>query len=368
MDNLELQLTGMAHGGKAVGRHKGKAVFVPYGIAGERIRAQIEQDKGRFAEASIVEILESSDARTQPRCVHFGICGGCHWQHIVYNAQLEFKRQIVQDQLVRIGGFKDVPVNPTLPSPDPWYYRSHISLHTTEAGEPGFVAANSSNVIPIHECHIIRPELLEMLQNLPPLKPRERLRLQVGSLTSSDARVHHKIKDRTFQVTVGSFFQVNLSQAEVLVSLVLEKLALQGSEHVLDLYSGVGLFTAFLAERARRVTAIESSPGAVRDAKENLSAWKHVEILEGKAEVVLRHQRFDVVVTDPPRTGMKLKVLTALSKCRTQKIVYVSCDPATFARDARHLAENGYLLVEVQPVDMFPQTYHIELVATLVRA
>ncbi len=361
MTDIELSLTGMAHGGSAVGRVEGKAVFVPYAIAGERIRARIVQDKGRFAEAELLEVLDSSPHRVQPRCQHFGICGGCHWQHIDYAMQLELKRQIVHDQFIRIGGFKDLSVQPTLPSPDPWYYRSHISLHTTSEGQAGFVSTDQQTVIPIQECHIMRPELFAMLQHIPSHKEQ---RLQVGN-TGKDRpeKVHYRVKDHVFQVSAGSFFQVNLPQAEMLVTLVLENLQLQGNERVLDLYSGVGLFTAFIAEHARHVTAIESSPMAVQDAKINLAAFKNVEILEGRAEAILKRQKYHAAITDPPRTGMKPKALNTLIQCRPQKIIYVSCDPSTLARDARQLAENGYRLTVVQPVDMFPQTYHIETVA-----
>ncbi|MBZ0305105.1 MAG: methyltransferase, partial [Anaerolineae bacterium] len=132
---------------------------------------------------------------------------------------------------------------------------------------------------------------------------------------------------------------------------------------VLDLYSGVGLFTAFIAQHAHYVTAIESSPTAVQDAKVNLAAFKNVELLEGRAEDILKRQKYHAAVTDPPRTGMKSKALKTLIQCRPQKIIYVSCDPSTLARDARRLAESGYRLTVVQPVDMFPQTYHIETVA-----
>ncbi|MBZ0310529.1 MAG: TRAM domain-containing protein, partial [Anaerolineae bacterium] len=232
MTDIELSLTGMAHGGSAVGRAEGKAVFVPYAITGEQIRARIVQDKGRFAEAELLEVLESSPHRVQPRCIHFGVCGGCHWQHIDYAAQIEFKRQIVHDHMTRIGGFKDLTVQPTLPSPDPWYYRSHVTLHTTPEGQLGFVSADQQMVIPIQECHIMRPELFAMLQNA-----LENSRLQVGNTGEDRAeKVLYRVKDHLFQVTAGSFFQVNIPQAETLVSLVMENLQLQGSERVLDLY------------------------------------------------------------------------------------------------------------------------------------
>jgi len=375
-NSFELELTAMVYGGNVLGRHDGRAIFVPYGIPGERITARITQDKGRFAYAEMIDVLDSAPERTAPRCPHFGVCGGCHWQHVGYPAQLIFKQQVVADQMRRIGGFQDVTVHPTIASPDPWAYRTHISLHVTADGRPGFVATDDRTVIPIDECHIIRPELLEMLESLSAekLDAGERIRLQVG--TDSDERlvahddtntekIHYVIKNRKFQVTGGSFFQVNLKQAETLVDLVLDRLSLKGRERLLDLYSGVGLFSAFLAEHASRVVAIESYPAAVRDAAANLADMPQTELVEGAVEQILPRLkgRFDAAVIDPPRAGMERKALDALVNRAPRKIVYVSCDPATLARDAKRFVEGGYRLVDVQPVDMFPQTYHIEAVA-----
>jgi len=168
-------------------------------------------------------------------------------------------------------------------------------------------------------------------------------------------------------VSVGSFFQVNLAQAQTLVDLVLERL--HGCQHILDLYAGVGLFTAFLAPQAQRVLMIESAASSIADAKVNLARYHHVEGLEGFVEQALARVEgsFDGAVIDPPRAGMKPKAIEALVRLAPQKIAYVSCDVATLARDAKLLAANGYRLLDVQPVDMFPQTYHIEAVAAFTR-
>ncbi|PJF36499.1 MAG: 23S rRNA (uracil(1939)-C(5))-methyltransferase RlmD [Candidatus Thermofonsia Clade 1 bacterium] len=412
-DLIELELTTMAHGGSALGRHNGRAIFVPYAIPGERITARITQDKGRFAYAEGVTLLEGSEARVQPRCPHFGPrrCGGCHWQHIDYTAQLAFKEQIVRDQLARIGGISEPNVLPIIASPSAWQYRTHVTLHVTPDGQLGFIGTDDQQIVPIQECHIIRPELQDLLERLDVEtldgNVLARVRLQVGtesadrlialstlddqppaveldlplsvSFLSEDERaqpligtgkVHYTIKGRTFQVTAGSFFQVNLPLAETLVELVLARLALQGTEHVLDLYSGVGLFTAFLAERAALVTAIEGFPTAVDDADANLRDLSNVTLIEGLVEDVLPEldETFDAVVLDPPRSGVEITALDALAALAPAQIVYVSCDPATLARDARRLIAKGYTLQDVQPLDMFPQTYHIEAVATFTRS
>ena len=155
----ELELTAMTHGGKAIGRHEGRPIFVPFGVPGERVRVRITQDKRSYAFAEVEAVLDPSPERVTPRCPHFGVCGGCHWQHIDYAAQLRFKRDVVVEQMARIGGLRDALVHPTIPSPDPWRYRSHATFHVTDAGRLGFVSTDDHTVIPIEECHIIRPEL-----------------------------------------------------------------------------------------------------------------------------------------------------------------------------------------------------------------
>lgn len=404
----------MAHGGAAIGRHNGRTIFVPYAIPGEKITARIVQDRGRFAYAEGVTLLEPSPYRTTPRCPHFGPgrCGGCHFQHIEYTAQLALKQRIVAEQLARIGGVEDAPVQPTIPSPAPWGYRTHATFHITEEGKPAFVGTDERSLIPIEECHIIRPELQELLEIMefePPESEGERIervRIQVGSdpndrliaisteddtlpaveidlpvqvsFLSSDeepqaligtGKVTYTLRGRTFQTTAGSFFQVNLAQAETLIGLVLDRLALTGAESVLDLYSGVGLFTAFLAERAALVTAIEGSPTAVDDAEVNLADFENVTLVEGLVEEALSglDGPVDCIVLDPPRTGVEPTALDAIIETGARRVVYVSCDPATLARDAKRLLAKGYQLVDVQPVDMFPQTFHIECVATFQR-
>ncbi|HRE46165.1 MAG TPA: class I SAM-dependent RNA methyltransferase [Aggregatilineales bacterium] len=411
-DDFELTLTGMAHGGSAVGRHEGRAIFVPYAISGEVITARITEDKGRFAFAEGITLLDPADSRIYPECPHFGPkrCGGCQWQHIDYPAQLDFKRQIVIDQLARIGGIADPLVHPVLASPDVWAYRSHMTMQITPEGRLGFVSTDGQTVIGIDECHLMRPELLALFESfevdLETNPNLDRVRFQVGSapddlliaLTTTDdeepfialelpatvafldgdeiahpliglGHVHYTIHDKHFRVTAGSFFQVNLPQAGRLVDLVLAALDLKGTERVLDLYSGVGLFTAFLAERARLVTAIETFPAAVNDADHNLSAYENVTLIEGAVEDVLAEstERYECAVVDPPRAGMEGEALDALVARQPKVIAYVSCDMATLARDAKRLKGKGYRLAEVQPVDMFPQTYHIEAVAVFRR-
>jgi 23S rRNA (uracil1939-C5)-methyltransferase len=383
---LTLTLSSMAHGGSALGRHDGRPVFVPFAIPGETVHARIVQDKGSYLRAELVEVLEASPERVTPRCKHFGRCGGCQWQHMTYAAQLAYKQQVVAEQFARIGGLPDAPVLPVAPSADPWGYRTHITLRLTEDGRPGFIATDGRTVMPIDECHIIRPEIRAALDV--PLPRGRQVRVQAGSsgaalafvmkalpdddaggTSESQRALEYVINGRTLRCTAGGFFQVNLPQAARLVDLVLERLALTGTERVLDLYSGVGLFTVFLAAAAREVLAVELFAPAVRDAEHNLAAFDNVALYVGKIEAVLPDLSgpFDAAVVDPPRTGMDSAALKSLVDADPRRIVYVSCDPATLARDAKKLVAAGYALSDVQPIDMFPQTFHIEMVARFER-
>jgi len=408
-DTFELTLDEMVHGGQTLGRHAGRAIFVPYAIPGERILARLTDDRGRYAFAAGATLLEPSPHRVEPRCPHFGPggCGGCHFQHIDYAAQPGYKRDVVIDQLTRIGGFSDPVVHPTLPSPDAWAYRHHATFHVDAEGSLCFVGTDNQTLIPIEECHIIRPELLDLFYelNLDGIPELDRVRLQSGSdgdlmaiLSTRDdeapelevtlpvsinfllsdnepvnligaSHVTYAVRGRRFRVTAGGFFQVNLPQAAALVDLVLARLDLRGGESVLDLYAGVGLFTAFIAERASLVTSVESYPPAVTDADENLADLDNIDLIEGSVEDVLPDLDgpFDAAVLDPPRTGLDVRALDALVAHAPGRIVYVSCEPSTLARDAKRLVKHGYRLVDVQPVDMFPQTYHIECVALMSR-
>ena len=408
MSPFELYLTAMAHGGEAIGRHEGKVIFVPYAIPGEEVLVEIVEERRRYARARLVEVLLPSPHRVKPPCLHFGRCGGCHWQHIAYRAQLDYKRQILCDQLARIGGLPEAPVRPTIPSPSPWHYRNHIQFSVAEDGRLGFLAARSHRVVPIEECHILHPLLEEPLVALDLALPGlRRLSLRAGVNTGeqmvifetaddeppalevdmpiscvlllSDGTpvnlvgsnyIFEEVAGRRFRISAASFFQVNTPVTERLIELVASYLDLMGGEVLLDAYCGVGTFGLSLAERVGQVIGIEENPFAVADADFNAGELENVTLIEGRVEDVLPDldERIDVAILDPPRGGCEPEALQALSELAPSRIVYVSCDPATLARDVKRLSETGYVLVEAQPIDMFPQTYHLESVALLGRA
>jgi 23S rRNA (uracil1939-C5)-methyltransferase len=418
METITLELTTMAHGGDALGRHEGKVVFVPYAIPGEKVRAEIVEDKEHYAFARLVEVVESSPQRTEPPCPFFGQgkCGGCQWQHIMYDAQIRLKREIMMDQLERIGEVKHPLVHPTMADGTGWAYRNHAQFRPASEGGLGFQRASGgqpggdgdSGIMPIDFCLILHPMVSDLYDLIDlNVEGLVRLVLRAGTATGDlligfemeedkapavevdetvscvmlleeggyanligDNYITETVADYTYRISASSFFQVNTAQAETLVRLALAYLDLRDDDTVLDAYCGVGLFSTHLAEEAELVIGVESAPSAVDDLLENTEDLNNVEIVEGAVEDVLPEigVPLDAVLLDPPRGGVDRHALDALAELEPRRIVYVSCDPATLARDAKRLGTKGYTLVEAQPVDMFPQTYHIESVSLFVPA
>ncbi len=404
MDTIEIELLAMAHGGSALGRYDKRTIFVPFTIPGERVEARITEDRGRVAFAEGIRLIEASADRVYPRCAHFGPgrCGLCHWQHIDYPAQLLIKQDVLADQLARIGGFEDADVLPVIPAPEQWGYNYHMTMVAGENGQPGFPSVVEGQLVVIEECHVLRPDLLALYESLDlQFDGLRRLRLQMDSagsamliLTMADdnapelhldmpASVNmllldnepvnligesHSLYDvgnRRFRVTAGSFFRPHIAQVAPLVQIVLDALQLTGSEAVLDLYGGVGLFSAFIAPQADLVTLVESYPPAVTDAETNLDEFENVDLIEGTVEEVLPdlEESYDAAVLDPGGEGLDVAVVDMLAEMQVPRLVYVSSDPAVLARDARRLGQHGYRLGKVQPIDLAPQTYFIDSVA-----
>jgi 23S rRNA (uracil1939-C5)-methyltransferase len=410
----------MAHGGAALGRHEGRVIFVPGAIPGETVRVEVVEDKGRFARARLVEVLEPSPDRVTPRCPHVPECGGCQWQHVAYPRQLSLKAEVVRDQLTRVGSVADPPVRPTLPSPSPWGYRNRVTFSIGADDRLGFQRAahspwravpGSHDVVPIQECHIADPRLMALYDDLDlDLPGLTRLTLMAGSdaddlLMAFETRrdrppelqvnfpvscvhlvsgkqaipvnlighnhVTQHVAGHAYRASAGRFFQVNTAVAETLVELALEWLDPGPDAIVLDAYCGVGLFTLPLAQRAGLVIGVELDPGATEDLILNLGQIENVDVIEGPVEAVLpdlvETGPLHGVVVDPPRQGLDVAVVDALVENGPPRLIYVSCDPATLARDVKRLARGGYTLADAQPVDMFPQTFHVETVALLTK-
>ncbi len=402
--DIEIELTGLVYGGEAMGRlADGRAVFVPFGLPGERVRARLVEEKRGFARARLLQVLRPAPERIAPRCPHFAACGGCHYQMLDYPDQLRAKTEVLCDQLKRIAGIADPPLESIVPSPEPWNYRNTLQFHLDPQGRLGFQAADGSGVLSVRECHLPETGLNEFWPGLAlePVPGLERVALRLGAdgeillalegdeLECPEVSVEElpvsavylgpagslvlagadglalEVLGRAFRVSAGSFFQVNTPMAGKMVQHVLELLAPQTQDVVLDLYCGVGLFSAFLAPRVKELIGLELSPSACADFAANLDEFENVALYEGAAEEVLPHLELkpSAVLVDPPRAGLERAALDALLALRPERLVYVSCDPATLARDAKRLLAGGYRLRRARPFDLFPQTYHIETIA-----
>lgn len=408
METITLKLTGMANGGAALGRdEKGRVIFVPQAIPGERVRVEIVEDKGRYAQARLLDVLMPGPARTTPRCVHFGACGGCAFQHISYEAQLDYKRDIVRDQLQRIGRLGAVNVKPVLAAPDPWHYRIDVTFSPTANNKLGFWFPADGCVMPIQECHIIRPALMELYSDIDLELPGLRsLTLRQGDDASllmamavdgieppelntdlpvsaamilpdgqaanlvGDNFLVQRVRGRDFRVSAGCFFYPNPPMTEHLLDVVLRYAALTGREQVVDVYAGVGLFSAFMAESATGIAGIEPNPDAIADATLNLEETDNVSLYEGSAEEVLPllPPEPDLMIVDPPDSGLTKQTVSAITASGARRLIYVSSDVATLARDGRQLAKSGFTPIEVQPLDMYPQTFTVLTVSLWERA
>ena len=401
-EHLTLRLEGLAYGGDAFGRDAaGRIVFVPLALPGEQVSVEVAEAHARWCRARLVEVIEPSPQRVAPRCRHFGTCGGCHYQHLQADAQPAAKQAIVRAQLERLGGFSDPPVEPTIAGRSTWNTRNHIHFSLTQDGRLGFQAGGTNEVVPIQECQLPEPALndlwpalqLEAGSGINRLALRcageealivfhaddePEIELELGLRTSavwlSPQGMHvlaggstlvHSVRGRLFRVSPASFFQAHAELTPVLVDLVLRAAQPQPGQTAFDLYAGVGLFSAFLAERGLRLLAVEHSASACEDFAFNLGAFENIDLYQASVELALPSldAHPDVVIVDPPRAGLGAEVVESLLRHAPPRLVYVSCDPSTLARDGKQLTAGGYQLEAVTPIDLFPQTFHIETVS-----
>ena len=419
-----LRVTGLASGGDAVGRlSDGRVVFVDGGVPGDCVELVDVTVRKKLIKARIGRLIEPSSDRVQPRCPHFGSCGGCRWQHVRYGAQLEAKRTIVRDDLERIGGLvfeKDIEI---IASPDPYGYRARARLVESQ-GMVGYRMRGSHAIHGIAECPILVPAAEEALTQLvrsvsgaerdaiveeTAVAPRRRgrtLERIVSAGTSGPATVveaskrpghgrGHKVRGERnarvvrgsvtldvlgerLRVSSGSFMQGNAllwdALAEEVRSQCTARLGEKTPERFIELYAGVGFLTLPLARRGLSGVAIESNRSALADLGANLSSSelsKQVEVIRGRVEARGDLERLfaaaDVLLADPPRIGLEATVRDAIASAGPARLVYVSCDPATLARDLRVFAKAGYRLESVRVLDLFPQTPHVEVVVRLER-
>jgi 23S rRNA (uracil1939-C5)-methyltransferase len=461
---IELTIEKLAFGGQALGRYEGLVVFVDHGLPGQRLRVRLRKKKATFAEAEVVEVLAPSPQYVPPRCRHFGLCGGCRWQDLAYEAQLDWKRQQVLECLAQLGGVRPEDVAPTTPSPEIWYYRNKMEF--TFAPRPWLPAAalaagvdpeamgaalglhvpgSFHRVFDVAECYLQSPQtgpILALIRQvaresgLPAYDTRRQtgfwrfvvlregkrtgeqllwlittgqgdnravdrlaaaLRQEFPALTTmvhavSDKKaqvaqadrgrvlwgpgyLEEELGGRRFRISPGSFFQTNTAAAEGLYHAVGRLAGLTGRETVWDLYCGAGSIALSLAHQARRVVGFELVAAAIQDAyvNANLNGVDNCQFIAGDLKDCLRqvsrsphYARPDVIITDPPRAGMHPQVIQAILELAPARLIAVSCNPATLARDLA-LLQPQYEVANVAPVDLFPHTPHIECVVGLER-
>jgi len=421
---VNLTIEKLVYGGDGLARlPEGKTVFLPFVLPGEEIDATIVQQKSSFARATADQIVKPSPYRIQPQCPYFAACGGCHYQHSGYTAQLENKRAILKETLLRNGKLEwkgEIITH----SGEPWGYRNRSRFKVRGGAEfaIGYYRMGSNELLPVKQCPISSPAINRMLGHLWALGASGKVPAGVNEIevfadhadskmlleiylapdapemrdfaatlqakapdikgiacfasaaetgneppkyAVGDTTLPYQVGEKSFKVSAGSFFQVNRFLVRELVQTVV------GDFHgkiALDLYAGVGLFGAHLSKRFDQVFAVESSPNSGADLQAN--AVKNVVPVRSTAEGFLPrciNMQPDLVVVDPPRAGLGAKATQLMAALRVKRIVYVSCDPATLSRDVRLFLETGYHVEQVHLVDLFPQTFHIESVVRLAR-
>jgi 23S rRNA (uracil1939-C5)-methyltransferase len=437
----KMDISGLTHEGQGVGKIEGFVVFVDAALPGENIDVKIVKQTKSYAVGQLIKINKPSGDRTKPFCPVYDLCGGCAVQHMNYEAQLNFKKDTVLQNLKRIGGLHDVIVHDTIGMENPYKYRNKVQYPVGIDNDEiriGFYESRSHNIIDSSQCDI-QPDESNKIRDIVRNFCRDRgvgiynektgkgllrhvmvrkgfktdeimvvlvingndfpwsddlvkellacysnIKSVVLNINTKNTNIILGMKNKCiygnkyisdyigefkFEISPLSFFQVNPIQTEVLYRKALEYAGLSGEETVFDLYCGIGTISLFLSQKAKRVVGVEVVEDAVRDAKRNaeLNNITNVEFLAGEAEKVIPEMyaqgtKADVVVVDPPRKGCDEVLLNTLVEMQPERIVYVSCNPSTLARDLKYLCEHGFEVKEVQPVDMFPWTGHVECI------
>lgn len=382
---LTLHLESWGHGGETLARYQSRKIRVYGGIPGEDVVAELVQTRHHEDVAKVVEVMTPSPYRISPPCLYFWPCTGCQWQHVAYSHQLELKKALVEAALKQ-AGFTVPPVGDTLASPQQYGYRNHVRFNIGRQGSLCFTNHETRERVNIEKCLLMHPWINETIHRLQgrcgettelsirygvntsdfliqPFLARPAISLRSGQEYYEECVLGHK-----FRIASPSFFQVNIAQAERMVQFIRESLQLYGDEFLLDAYAGVGTFSILLASQVKKLLAVESSPAAIKDARVNAKGLEHkIEFMTQTTEYVLARLKEipHAVILDPSRTGCERRALQALIELKPPRLVYVSCEPSTLARDLKILCEKAFVLEKIQPIDMFPQTHHVECVALL---
>ena len=446
-DIVTIQIEDCGIDGEGIGKADGFTVFVKDAVIGDTVRAKIMKAKKNYGYGRLMEVLEPSPYRVEPKCPYARQCGGCQIQALSYEQQLAFKEAKVRGHLERIGGFREIPMEPIIGMENPYHYRNKAQFPVGRGKDgriiTGFYAGRTHSIIENRDCALgvaVNREVLDRViaymekyhvepydemtgrgqvrhilirygfftgevmvcvvvngNKLPHSEVLVDTLREIAGMTSitlnenrsrsnvilgeklyllwGQTYITDKIGDISYQISPLSFYQVNPGQTQKLYAKALEYADLHGEETVWDLYCGIGTISLFLAQQAKFVRGVEIVPAAIEDAKRNaqLNGIHNVEFFTGKAEEVLPQEYekngiyADVIVVDPPRKGCDEVLLKTILKMQPKRVVYVSCDSATLARDLKYLCENGYRLERVCPVDQFAHTVHTENVAKLER-
>lgn len=385
-DIIETRIDTVAFGGDGVGRVDNMVIFVPFTVDGDVVEVEITGVKKKYLRGKIKKIVVPSPQRAEPKCLHFSECGGCQYQHILYKYQLEMKRRQVVESFERIGRLGSPPVKEIIPSPEVFGYRGkaeyHIGFSEEKIPEIGFMDVEGGKLVDIERCEIVDETINRSFQDF-------RNNLIAGRTEIHDERkiiwsglsgrektagipeyITRMVKGKSLIVPYGGFFQANIFLVDTLVDCVVEMSGLTGSEAVLDCYCGSGLFSLFLAGHARQVFGMEINGESAKCARMNHENFgiSNVTVFMGDIKGILGEKLSDIdlVILDPPRIGCDRDVLSGIVELKPERIIYISCNPATQARDIRYLIDEGFSLRTLQPMDMFPQTKHIEVIALMV--
>jgi tRNA/tmRNA/rRNA uracil-C5-methylase (TrmA/RlmC/RlmD family) len=380
---VEVEIGAIAHGGHFVARHNGQVIFVRHAITGENCKIKITAVNSKLAHADVIEVLTASADRITPPCKYAGVCGGCDFQHISIAAQLKFKRDIILEQFLRIGkidliadGF-DFQVQQLAPT-DGLHWRTRMDFAVSPSGKIGFYGARSNQVVEIEDCAIAdeRMKVSELVGRS--WKSDARVEVAVSSTSeisvmrsgrsiSGPTQLTEQVGGNSFRISPVAFWQSHRNAPTTLVKAAMAQLGIKAGDWVCDLYSGVGLFGAEILQQVGKqgvVNLIESDKTAVADARKIFAKHENVNIYAGLVDQQLSQvKRADLILLDPPRTGAGESVIKQMVKLRPRKIVYVACDPAALARDAKYLQESGYKLDHIEAFDLFPMTQHMECLA-----
>lgn len=382
---LEVDVTSMAHGGEAIARHEGLVVFVRGGLPGERVRVTVTSapEHGRFIRASVDEVMVASPDRVTPPCRYAGHCGGCDWQHIRLSAQRQFKARIVAEQLTRIGGeqadrWTRLEVEEVPGDVEGLHWRTRVRYTVDARGHAGLRAQQSHDVVALDDCLIAMPDLgapvlastWKGVDEVLAVQPQGRP-VVLADARPGQARVTERAAGREWSFDATAFWQVHPGAPDALVGAVGSLITPRAGEHIVDLYSGVGLFAGAYIEAlgpGGRVDAVEGDEVAVKGARRSLHGEAIVHIHHDRVDHWLKRssiRKCDVVILDPPRSGAGRDVMERAMRLRPRAIAYVACDPAALARDVATARAQGWELRELRAFDLFPMTHHVECVALL---